>query len=160
LQSSWRDGPLELAAALTLVDSRVRALARSYSGDLRRGDRLLGVPARTASATASWTAARWSAALTAARASDWMNYDQLALANAYFSVNRPRRHDPVGSRLRSYWRAYDGDTHLRITASRELRRGLGVVGIGDNLLGGQLGEPDNLTIRPGRTLMAGLRADF
>ena len=31
---------------------------------------------------------------------------------------------------------------------------------GENLLGGQLGEPDNVTIRPGRTVTAGLRASF
>jgi hypothetical protein len=32
--------------------------------------------------------------------------------------------------------------------------------IGDNLMGGQVGEPDNLTIRQGRTFSGGLRASF
>jgi len=31
---------------------------------------------------------------------------------------------------------------------------------GDNLLGGQLGEPDNVTIRPGRSMTVGIRTSF
>jgi iron complex outermembrane receptor protein len=160
LQSSVHRGALALAAAVTFVDSRVQVLAPKYSGDLQPGDRLLGIPGRSASITASWTGATWFGAFTATRASDWMNYDQLALATAYLSKNGPPKRDLTGPRLRNYWRAYDGDTHLRIMASRDLARGLGLLFTADNLLGGQLGEPDNLTIRPGRTITAGLRADF
>jgi hypothetical protein len=39
-------------------------------------------------------------------------------------------------------------------------RGLTLLFAGENLLGGQTGEPDNLTIRQGRTLTGGLRASF
>jgi iron complex outermembrane receptor protein len=49
---------------------------------------------------------------------------------------------------------------LRLTGSRELGRGIELLLTGDNLLGGQLGEPDNVTIRPGRTVTGGLRASF
>ena len=31
---------------------------------------------------------------------------------------------------------------------------------GENLLSGQLGEPDNLSIRAGRSLLLGFKADF
>jgi hypothetical protein len=31
---------------------------------------------------------------------------------------------------------------------------------GENLLGGQLGEPDNLSIRAGRSFLLGVKADF
>jgi hypothetical protein len=66
----------------------------------------------------------------------------------------------TGWRLRNFWRTYDGDTHLRLSASRDVGRGLELLVVGDNLLGGQLGEPDNLTIRQGRTITGGLRASF
>jgi iron complex outermembrane receptor protein len=160
LQSTLRRGAFALATALTLVDSRVRAIAPSYYGDLRPGDRLLAVPAHTGSLTASWTGTSWFAALTATRAADWINYDRLALARAYTSADGPPLRSLVGPHLRAYWRSYDGDTHLRLTTSREIGRGVGLVLTGDNLLGGQVGEPDNVTIRPGRTITGGLRADF
>ena len=44
--------------------------------------------------------------------------------------------------------------------SPELGGTLTLLVTGENLLGGQLGEPDNATIRPGRTITAGLRAGF
>jgi iron complex outermembrane receptor protein len=160
LQSTLRTGPFAVATALTLVDSRVRAVAPHYYGDLRPGDRLLAVPARTGSLTASWTGTSWFAAITATRAADWVNYDRLALARAYTSPDGPAPRNLVGPHLRAYWRSYDGDTHLRLTTTRDIGRGVGLVLTGDNLLGGQLGEPDNVTIRPGRTLSGGLRADF
>lgn len=160
LQSTLRHGSLALATALALVDSRVHAVSPSYYGDLRPGDRLLAVPARTGSVTASWTGASWFAALTATRASNWINYDRLALARAYTAPDGPAPRYLVGPHLRAYWRTYDGDTHLRLTTTRDLGRGIGLMLTADNLLGGQLGEPDNVTIRPGRTLTGGLRADF
>jgi hypothetical protein len=66
----------------------------------------------------------------------------------------------TGWRLRAFWRSYTGDTHLRLSTSREMGRGLTLLLAGENLLGGQVGEPDNLTIRQGRTLTGGLRASF
>ena len=102
---------------------------------------------------------RWTLALTATRAEDWINYDRVALARAYTGADGAQR-DVTGSRLRSYWRDYTGQTHLRLSTSRDVGRGLTLLVIGDNLLGGQVGEPDNLTIRQGRTLSGGLRASF
>jgi iron complex outermembrane receptor protein len=160
LQATLRSGPVALSSALTTVDSRVRTLAPGYQGDLRPGDRMLAVPARITSLTASWTAARWNAVLTATRARDWINYDRLVLAQAYLASDGPPSRYLAGPYLRAYWRAYDGDTHLRLAASRDLPHGVALILTGDNLLGGQLGEPDNGTIRPGRTLAGGLRASF
>ena len=160
LQAAVRRGALGVKGTLTTVDSRVRTVSQSYLGDLRPGDRMLAVPARTASLNAMWTASRWSAALTATRATDWINYDRVALAGAYASADGTRQPDETGWRLRRFWRSYDGDTHLRLSGSRDIGRGLELVVIGDNLLGGQLGEPDNLTIRQGRTMSGGLRASF
>jgi iron complex outermembrane receptor protein len=144
------------------VDSRVRAVANGYLGDLRPGDRMLAVPARTGTLTFSYLGDRWFASLGATHAMDWINYDRLALATTFAQSNgySTKDKDLTGANLRTFWKAYDGDTHLRLTGSRDLSRGISVLLTGENLLGGQLGEPDNVTIRPGRTVTAGLRASF
>jgi iron complex outermembrane receptor protein len=160
LQAGVRRGALALAGTFTTVDSRVRAVAEDYRGDLRSGDRMLGVPAHTLSFGATWIAPRWSAALSATRATDWINYDRIALARAYVGTDDSSQGDLTGARLREFWRPYGGATHLRATASRDVGRGLTLLVVGDNLLGEQLGEPDNLTIRQGRTVSGGLRAAF
>jgi iron complex outermembrane receptor protein len=159
MQGTARRGPLSLTGSLSLVDSRVRSVAAGYGGDLRPGDRMLAVPARTAGLTAEWSGEGWTGALTASRAWDWINYDRVALANA---LAAPGTHPGQfsGDSLRMYWRHYDGSTDLRATASRQVAPRVWLVATGDNLLGRQLGEPDNATIRPGRTLTIGFRTSF
>jgi iron complex outermembrane receptor protein len=158
IRTSMQRGPLALSGALSLVDSRVRRLADGYTGDLRPGDRMLEVPAQTLSFNAGWTRADWSLSLGARRAADWINYDRVALARALSGNSQPPQ--LVGSQLRAYWREYDGVTHLRATATRNLGRGLALTLLADNLLDRQSGEPDNITVLPGRTLSIGLRARF
>ena len=160
LQGSTTRGPFTLSSAVSSVDSRVRTLATGYLGDLRPGDRMLAVPARTFSTTASYQGESWFMAIAATRANDWINYDRVSLANWYVAQTPNPNREPTGGRLRTYWRSYDGQTHLRLTTSRDLVRGVALLVIGENLVGGQLGEPDNVTIRPGRTVTAGLRASF
>jgi iron complex outermembrane receptor protein len=158
LQASATHGPLSLQGQLSLVDSRVRRLAEGYAGDLRPGDRVLEVPGRTLGLTAAWNQGGWLASLTASRASDWVGYDRLALARD-LSVSEPAT-ELGGERLRGYWRPYEGVTHLGASLSRELFRRFTLTVSGDNLLGYQLGEPDNVTVLPGRTLSIGVRAAF
>lgn len=159
-QGNASQGPFSLTSSLSSVESRVRTLANGYNGDLRSGDRMLAVPARTAAGTLSFLQNGWFASVGASRAMDWINYDRLSLARAYASAAGPISRDLVGASLRQYWMAYSGDTHLRLTGSRDLSHGLTFLVAGENLLGGQLGEPDNVTIRPGRSVTAGLRASF
>jgi iron complex outermembrane receptor protein len=150
---------LLVSSALSFVDSRVRRLATGYRGDLQTGDRMLEVPDRTLSVTTSYTRGPWSTSLTGSRAYDWVNYDRLALAEALASgLLSPR--DVVGAKLRAYWREYPGVNRLRANLSYDLRRTFSVVITGDNLLDNQLGEPDNTTVLPGRTITGGLRAKF
>jgi iron complex outermembrane receptor protein len=144
---------------MSLVDSRVRRLAVGYTGDVRPGDRMLEVPAGTVSLTASWNGARGVSSLTVSRAADWVNYDRLALAWATANDARPSD-EQMGPWLRGFWRTYDGVTRLRLTTSRDLRRGVALVLTGENLLDRQLGEPDNVTILPGRTITLGIKAAF
>jgi iron complex outermembrane receptor protein len=152
-------GRLSLSSSLSLVDSRVRQVASGYTGDLQPGDRMLEVPARTASVSGAWHGKRWFSSLTLARASNWMGYDRVAVAQALTSGGLVPS-DLVGGKLRTYWREYDGVTRLRASFSRDLFRGLSLVMTGDNLLGQQRGEPDNATVVPGRTITAGLKAKF
>jgi iron complex outermembrane receptor protein len=160
MQAATQHGPFALASTFTMVDSRVRRLASGYYGDLRPGDRILGVPARTGSLMGSWTGSRWFASLTATRAWDWIDYDRLTLARDYTATDGPPPKELVGPYLRAYWLNYTGQTNLRLSSSFKLRSALDLTFTGENLLGGQLGEPDNLTIRPGRTLSGGVRASF
>jgi iron complex outermembrane receptor protein len=159
MQGALARGPLTLSGTMALVDSRVQRIAAGYLGDMERGDRVLAVPGRTASLAAEWEKGRWSAALTAARAWDWVNYDRLALARD-FSAQPGLSREMLGSALREYWREYDGSADLRLTATRQLGARLWVTATADNVLGGQVGEPDNATIRPGRSTTLGVQARF
>ncbi|MBI4503873.1 MAG: TonB-dependent receptor [Gemmatimonadetes bacterium] len=156
LQGSIGSGPLSLAGTLSLVDSRVRNVARTYSGDLRAGDRMLAVPRRTMSGTVAWLAAHWSSTVTAYRAEDWVYYDRLLVAQRYVAGDRSF----AGGALRKYWISYPGVTHLRATFARDLRFGFSLLLTGDNLLNHQTGEPDNVAVLPGRTIAVGLRGEF
>jgi iron complex outermembrane receptor protein len=108
------------------------------------------------SLTARWRDSRWSLAVAASRAEDWVNYDRLALAEA-FAQGGPGR-GFTGAELRNYWKVYPGVTRLRASASRLLGRDFRITLSGENLLNEQQGEPDNLTVLPGRTLSLGLWA--
>ncbi|HEX6558373.1 MAG TPA: TonB-dependent receptor, partial [Longimicrobiales bacterium] len=147
-----RRGALSLSGTMALTDSRVQQVAAGYTGDLHTGDRMLGVPARTVSVAAAWQSRDWSASFTAARAYDWVNYDRAQLAQL--------SEQPVGEALRSYWQPYGGFTHVRATLSRTLAHDITLLLVGDNLLDKQVGEPDNLTVVPGRTVSLGFKAAF
>lgn len=150
---------LAVTGALSFVGSRVTKLANGYTGDLQTGDRMLQVPSSTASLTASWTGNHWYATLGGARAMDWINYDELAMTQQFTSGSHPA-HELLGSQLRQYWRRYDGGLRLRASASRDIRGMFSIELSADNLLNYQRGEPDNVTIVPGRTIMSGVRVKF
>jgi hypothetical protein len=159
MQGTAELGRLSLTGAFSAVDSRVRRVAVGYTGDLQAGDRMLEVPARTVALTGAWMGDAWSLSLTGARAFDWINYDRLQLARDFASGTR----DPdalAGAQLRSYWRQYAGSTRLNAVGTMDVRPGVVLVLTADNLLDHQRGEPDNLTLVPGRTMTLGLRAEF
>ena len=158
LESTLDLGALSFGGAFTSVDSRVRQIALRYGGELRPGDRMLGVPAGTASLTAGWYVFGWRAGMTASRAFDWINYDRLQLARDYANCDSCTAETITGSQLRQYWIRYDGVTRLRASLARELPRGLGLRFTVDNLTNAQRGEPDNITVLPGRTVLLGLSA--
>jgi outer membrane receptor protein involved in Fe transport len=151
-QGSLTEGPWSVGGTFSRVDSRVKKLAARYTGDLRAGDRMLEVPSQTFGFNASYSRGRLFAAWNVARASDWINYDRLALL---------QRGDPLlGTELRSYWRTYEGVTRMGGRLGIGLARGMTFTLDGENLLDMQRGEPDNVTVLPGRTLSAGLSVLF
>jgi len=152
-------GALVLTGTLTFVDSRVARLATGYLGELRVGDRMLEVPARTAGLQARWTTSRLALRGSLARAADWVNYDEVALAKAV-AADPTGQLVPVGTALRAYWKTYGGITHADADASVVLRDRLWLDVTGTNLLGRQTGEPDNIAVVPGRTVRLGLRNMF
>jgi iron complex outermembrane receptor protein len=159
LQSGFNSGPWSLGATFSQVDSRVQRLAMHYTGELRAGDRMLEVPAHTFGLSAGYAKNRWSTSWNISRASDWINYDRLALASAFANNNKPIQ-DFVGYNLRNYWKTYSGVTRIGARAGLVLGRGMMFTIDGENLLDEQRGEPDNITVLPGRTISAGLRVSF
>jgi iron complex outermembrane receptor protein len=159
LAASVRGGPMALHATFATVDSRVDAVRRSYTGELRVGDRVLDVPARTYGLTAQLAHAGWALQARTTRVEDWIGYDRLAAAEAYASSRRPSG-EFVGGALRQFWMRYPGVTRLGATVTRELRGDLSLQLVGENLLDVQTGEPDNATILPGRLVSIGVRARF
>jgi len=157
LKSDWNIGAFSVGGTYSTVDSRVRRVAPSYLGDLRAGDRMLEVPASTASFMAAWTGGGWTGSLAASRSWNWIDYDRVALAGA-FSSSAQADAQLVGSELRNYWLRYGGVTRLRASIGKSLFRGFSFSLSGENLLNRQHGEPDNITVVPGRTLSFGLKA--
>jgi iron complex outermembrane receptor protein len=144
---------------MSFVDSRVERLADGYTGDLRTGDRMLQVPARTGSLNFAWLGRRWHASVSGSRAFNWINYDELALSEMFLNTTHPGS-EVNGARLRHYWRDYTGSLHVRATVSRDFFDRFTFELNGENLLGHQLNEPDNVTVLPGRTVTTGVRLKF
>jgi iron complex outermembrane receptor protein len=108
---------------------------------------------------ATWTTPRWTTSGSVARAADWVNYDELSIAKAV-AADSTGMLVPVGPALRAYWRDYEGTTHVSLRTSYLLRQHTWINLSGDNLLNRQVGEPDNVTVVPGRTITMGLRTAF
>ena len=66
----------------------------------------------------------------------------------------------MGEALRAYWRTYEGSTRLGATASFRITDRASLSLTGSNLLNHQLGEPDNVTVVPGRSILFGLQTSF
>jgi outer membrane cobalamin receptor len=159
MQGAFTSGPWSLGATFSQVDSRVQKLASHYTGELRPGDRMLEIPKHTMGVNASFSKNRWSTSWNVSRASNWINYDRIALASA-FSNNAKPLDDFVGPNLRDYWKTYSGVTRIGARAGFLVGRGMTFSVDGENLLNEQRGEPDNITVLPGRTISAGLRVSF
>jgi len=147
---------LAVSGTMSLVDSRVDQLAAGYGGDLRVGDRMLDVPARTYSVSASWSATRFSASAMLTRAEDWIGYDRIRIGEALRDTSRDQQLS--GRELRGYWLGYEGITRLRANLTMQLVGPWSLLVGGENLLNVQRGAPDNATVTAGRTITLGIRS--
>lgn len=158
LQASTSLQGLVLAGSFTLVDSRVDQVANAYRGDLRVGDRMLDVPARTYGLSATYAMSRWSASTMITRAEDWVGYDRARISRALAATDRTQLLN--GRQLRNFWVTYGGITRVRANVSYRVTNDWSVLAGGENLLNVQRGAPDNATVTAGRTLTFGLRAGY
>lgn len=151
LQSALRAGPVDLWATLALTDSRVRRVAPGYDGDLRAGDRPLGVARHAASGTAALPLGPARLALTAVRVGPRVVYDRRALRDA--------GHIPPGG-TRAFWVDYDPYTEYGMSLGLPLAPGRKVLLKVDDLFDRRGPQRDNLGAAPGRTTVAVLQLGF
>jgi outer membrane receptor protein involved in Fe transport len=146
-----RHGAVRGNATFSLTDSRVRALAGTYSGDLRIGDRVTEVPTSSGSAAISWDVG--SATLTAGSVfiGKWTGYDW-----AQYVANGVQETTTLTA-LRSYWRDYPGLIRPYLALQQHINRDMEWFARVDNLTNLQRYERDNLQVTAGRTMTIGLR---
>ncbi len=154
-----RAGAFVVQSSFTHVASRVLAIRRGYTGELRVGDRMLDVPAQTLGLSLRFDDGPWNASVGATRVADWIGYDRIAAAQTFVTPGRPAT-ALAGPALRQLWIPYDGVTRVHASFMRALPGALTLIVTGENLLDYQTGEPDNITILPGRSIALGLRARF
>ena len=143
-------GRFSLAGTYSITSSVVRRLSPTYSGDLKPGDRMLGIPKYTAGATVSYRAPRTVVALGATYVGWWIQYDNIAL-NAAFS------NGTFTGSFRDYWMTYPAFTKFRLSVSQTVSDRLSVFLQSDNLTNRNLTEHDNTYPNQGRVTMLGLR---
>lgn len=159
LQARGRWQALTVSGMLSLVDSRVAATARGYRGELRPGDRMLDVPARTLSLAAGWQRGRVALHTGVAHAADWVTYDRATIAEA-LDAGEGRGRPLEGAQLRGFWARPTAVTRWRAGGTVRLTGALLLQVNGENLLDVQRGAPDDGAVIPGRTLTLGLRTQF
>lgn len=159
LQGRVQRGALSLSGMLSLVDSRVARTARGYRGELRPGDRMLDVPARTLSLAAAWQRGRWALHSGVAHAADWVTYDRATIASALEGGEEGAR-ALGGAQMRGFWARPAAVTRWRAGGTVRLAGALLLQVNGENLLNVQRGVPDDGTVIPGRTLTLGVRTQF
>ena len=151
IEAQVRRGNVRANGTLSLTDSRVRALARTYSGDLAVGDRVPEVPASSGNMSLSWDVGRTTLTMGSVYIGSWTGYDW----SRY--VGDEAQESQEVSNLRDYWRAYPGIVRPYLSVSRILNRDVEWFGRVDNLTNVQRYERDNLQVTAGRTLVVGLR---
>lgn len=151
LEAQVRKGNLRGNATFSLTDSRVKALGRTYSGDLAVGDRVPEVPSSSGSASVSWDVGRATLTLGSVYIGSWTGYDW----SRY--VGDEARESEAVNVLRNYWRDYPAIVRPYLSLSHVLRRDMEWFGRVDNLTNVERYERDNLQVTAGRTMTVGLR---
>lgn len=147
-------GRLSLAGTYSITSSLIRQLSPTYTGDLRLGDPLIGIPKHTAGATLGYSSGGTAATLGMTYVGSWTESDYRALFG-FFSGGQPYR----GSG-RAYWVAYPSFTKLNLTISQAVTDRLSVFLQSDHLTNKTIVERSNLFFHPGRLTTFGVRTKF
>jgi len=151
IEGQVRQGNLRANGSFSLTDSRVRALARTYSGDLAVGDRVPEVPSSSGSLSLNWDVARTTFTLGGAYIGPWTGYDW-----SRYVVDEAQDSEEI-TNLRSYWQRYQGILRPYLSVNHIQSRDIEWFARVDNLTNVQRYERDNLQVTAGRTMTVGLR---
>jgi iron complex outermembrane receptor protein len=151
IEGQVRQGNLRANGSFSLTDSRVRALGRTYSGDLAIGDRVPEVPSSSGSLSLSWDVARTTFTLGGAYIGPWTGYDW-----SRYVADEAQDSQEITS-LRAYWRHYRGIVRPYLSVNHIQTRDIEWFARVDNLTNVQRYERDNLQVTAGRTMTVGLR---
>jgi outer membrane receptor protein involved in Fe transport len=151
VEGQARHGNLRANGTLSLTDSRVRALAPTYSGDLAVGDRVPEVPSSSGSLSVSWDVGHTTLTVGSAYIGSWTGYDW-----SRYVGDEAQESEEI-TNLRAYWRKYPGIVRPYLSVSHILNRDVEWFGRIDNLTNVQRYERDNLQVTAGRTMTVGLR---
>jgi iron complex outermembrane receptor protein len=149
LQAAGRAGPFRADAMLSTVASRVEALSRYYTGDLRRGDRVPEVPSFSGAASIAAAGHGVRLELGAIFLGTWTGYDWLS----YYAALAQGTETP----LRDYRTEYPGTVRPNIVLSHDVTARFGWFARVDNLTNRQRDGRDNLQVLAGRTTRIGVR---
>lgn len=151
IEAQVRRGNLRGSGTLSFTDSRVKALSRTYSGDLAVGDRVPEVPASSGNVSLSWDVRRTTLTLGSVYIGPWTGYDW-----SRYVGDEARESEAVNA-LRNYWRDYPSIVRPFLSVSHVINRDVEWFGRVDNLTNTQRNERDNLQVTAGRTMTFGLR---
>lgn len=155
LDASIRLSHLDVRGQFTTMRSELGALAAGYTGELKVGDALPGVPRHSAAISLSYDIFRRTA-LTAGltHIGSWTNVDWLAFYADIYGGGRYR-----GSQ-RAYWTQYPSVTKLSLGAEQRLGSRVDAFVTIDNAMNNDAAELDNQTLLPGRKTTLGVRVRY
>lgn len=151
IEGQVRRGTIRANATLSLTDSRVRALSRTYSGDLAVGDRVPEVPMSSGSLSISLDIGRATVTAGSVYVGPWTGYDW-----SRYVGDEAQESDEVNE-LRNYWRNYASIVRPYLSVNHVLNHDLEWFARVDNLTNVQRYERDNLQVTAGRTMTIGLK---
>ncbi|MFN8581103.1 MAG: TonB-dependent receptor [Gemmatimonadaceae bacterium] len=151
MEGAARLGPIRAGLSFALTDSRVRALAETYSGDLAVGDRVPEVPQSSGSLSLTWDHGSAHVTVGSSYIGPWTGYDWLAFYGGEVG-SLPQR-----ASLRQYLVQYPALMKPYVAISQALTSNIEWFARVDNVSNTQRNERDNLQITSGRTTTVGLR---
>ena len=146
---------VDLSAQFATTRSRLRALASSYTGDLRVGDQLLLVPKRTGGVSLTLAPGRrTSGTVGLSYVGSWTYYDTFAELSCFGGTA------PCRPGLRDYQRAYPAVTKINLSLTQQVSTALAAFVSVKNLANNDAFEFSDAVPVTGRVTVAGLRMHF